>query len=151
MSEARASSHVNAIPVNLSEKIRDRSGDYACPNEACWRAHQTAVRPPMTECPTCGVRIVWGQHQACLCEDERPSGLCWTHQRLWLNRQLLSATDGTNLRVATNGVITHHPNTQGGNALTIADHGVTKMTCDDVRWYARGELIVVPQIHGIDS
>lgn len=35
------------------------------------------------------------------------------------------ATDGDNFRVATAGRIAHHPNVQGANALTIADHGWT--------------------------
>jgi hypothetical protein len=33
------------------------------------------------------------------------------------------ATAGGNGRVATSAAIAHHPNIQGSNALTIADHG----------------------------
>ena len=57
----------------MSQLIRDASGDFACPNDDCWRLNHTRVRPPMTECPSCHTPLTWDTES--VAEHER-----WTHK-----------------------------------------------------------------------
>lgn len=47
--------------VDLGQQIRDASGDFACPNDSCWRMSLTRIRPTNSSCPKCGTVLEWSK------------------------------------------------------------------------------------------